>query len=298
MVPLNYNQLYYFYKIAECGSIAMASKDVLISSPALSMQLKELEEFLGTPLFLRSGKKLILTDAGSIVFEYAKDIFKLGHELKDTIGDRNQGKTRSKIEIGCQETIPKMISDELLSFLIDKKACRVTLREGSRERLLDMQREYKLDLILTNSIPQIDNDYIAETRLLLREELIVVGHPKWKAAKASWPKFLSKAPLILPTFDSSTRHKIETYLNERQIEADVIAEVEDKATEVDMALRGFGLITAMKPNVQSYLKSKELMEFGPLPGMYEEVWMILGKRKILNPLALFAMKNFNLVTHP
>jgi hypothetical protein len=58
VVPLNYNQLYYFYKIAELGSIAEASKSVLISSPALSMQLKELEEGLGTALFDRVGQVL------------------------------------------------------------------------------------------------------------------------------------------------------------------------------------------------------------------------------------------------
>lgn len=287
MVPLNYNQLYYFYKIAERGSISGASKEVLISSPALSMQLKELEESLNTPLFIRSGKKLLLTDAGSIVYEYARDIFKLGLELKDTIGDRSRGKSRQRIEIGCQDTIPKLISDELLSFLITEKGCKVTLREGNRERLIELQNKFQLDLILTNSVPQIDNDYISETRLLCREELIIVGHPKWKKMKV-W----NKSPMILPTFDSTTRQKLEVYFREKEYELDIIAEVEDKATEIDMALRGFGLITAMRSSVEPYLKAKSLLKYESLKDIYEEVWMILGKRKILNPLAVFALKSF------
>ena len=293
MVPLNYNQLYYFYKIAHYGSIALASKKELISSPALSMQLKELEESLGTPLFLRSGKKLILTDAGAIVYEYAKDIFKLGFELRDTISDRGPERERTKIEIGCQDTIPKVIANQLLAFLISEKKCKVILREGTRERLVELQNDFKLDLILTNSVPQIDNDYIAQTRLLCEDELMVVAHPRWKKLKAQWPQGLQGVPFILPTFDSSARQKIDHYLMEHQLQVEVIAEVEDKTTEIDLCLKGFGLIAVTKNSVAHLLRQKELIELGKL-GICDGVWMILGKRKILNPLALYALKNFKL----
>lgn len=296
MVPLNYNQLYYFFQIAETGSIVHASKKVLISSPALSMQLKELEESFGTPLFSRIGKKLVLTEAGTIVHEYAKDIFKLGFELKDTLADRNQGKglERAKIEIGCQDSIPKNICDQLLSFLIEEKACKVILREGNREQLLKMQDEFKLDIILTNSVPQINNSSVFETKLLCREELIVVGHPRFKNLKTKWPESLKNTPIILPTYDSSTRQKVEFYFKEKNLFLDVVAEVEDKATEIDLAIRGHGVMIAMKSTVRRLLAEKQLIEIGSLKKIEEEVWMLVGKRKILNPLALFAMKNFTL----
>lgn len=294
MVPLNYNQLYYFYKIAEYGSIAEASKKILISSPALSMQLKELEESLETALFSRVGKKLILTEAGTIVFEYAQDIFKLGEELKDTIADRSRGKERPKIEIGCQDSIPKKVVDELVAFLIEKKKCKVILKEGNREQLINLQNEFKLDLILTNSVPQIDNPHIFETKLISRDKIIVVGHPKYKNIKSKWPSLLNDAPIILPTYDSSSRQKIDFFFKQQNLVVDVIAEVEDKATEIDLAIKGHGLITVTRRSVQHLVKSKTLVELGDLNQIEEEVWMIIGKRKILNPLALFAMKSFTL----
>lgn len=293
MVPLNYNQLYYFYKIAELGSIALASKAVLISSPALSMQLKELEETLGTQLFERVGKKLVLTEAGTIVFEYARDIFKLGFELRDTIADRSKGQERTRIEIGCQDSIPKNVADELLAFLLETKSCKIYLKEGNREQLLKLQNEFKLDLILTNSVPQVDNSYIYETRLLHREELIVVGHSKFKS-KAKWPQLLKEVPMVLPTYDSSTRQKLDLFFKKNNLNIDIIAEVEDKATEIDLAIRGHGLISVMKKSVEHLLKDKVLVEMGSLKDVQEEIWMIIGKRKILNPLALHAMKNFTL----
>lgn len=288
MIPLNYNQLYYFYQIAETGSIALASKKILISSPALSMQLKELEEGLGTELFSRVGKKLILTEAGVIVHEYARDIFKLGFELKDTLADRNHSKTRTKIEIGCQDSVPKKVTDELIAFLIQEKGCKVTLREANREQLLHMQREFKLDLIITNSVPTSEAESVIETKLLVREPMIFVGHPKFKNVK------IKDAPMIIPTFDSNTRHKLEMYFKNKNIFPDVVAEVEDNATEIDLARKGFGIIAVMKSSVSEYLKDKTLVEVAPLKEIEEEIWMMIGKRKILNPVALFAMKNFTL----
>lgn len=294
MIPLNYNQLYYFYKIAELGSIAEASKNVLISSPALSMQLKELEETLDAPLFDRVGKKLILTDTGSIVYEYAKDIFKLGFELKDTINDRSIDK-RLRIEIGCQDSIPKRIVDEMLAFLLNQKKCRVLVREGDREQLIQMQNAFELDLILTNSVPSINNEFIYETKLLLREEIIVTGTPELKKKlKGKGMSSLKGQPFILPTFDASLRQKIDTYFNLHHIDVDCVAEVEDVEMEVDLALRGFGLIATLRSAVSEQLKNKKLLEVCTLKDLYDEVWMIVGKRKIINPLALFALKQFKM----
>lgn len=288
MVPLNYNQLYYFFQIAETGSIVLASKKVLISSPALSMQLKELEETLGTPLFARVGKKLVLTEAGIIVHEYARDIFKLGYELRDTLADRNQETTRAKIEIGCQDSIPKKVADELLSFLIEQKNCKVVLREGNRDQLMTLQNNFKLDLILTNSLPETNHDTVIETKLLFKEELSFVGHPKFKSVK---PK---DAPYILPTYDSSIRQKLDAWFQDKNISPDIVAEVEDNATEIDLALRGHGLVAVMKSSVDQQIREKKLVEIFPLKKVEEEVWMIVGKRKLLNPIALFAMKNFTI----
>lgn len=167
------------------------------------------------------------------------------------------------------------------------------MREGHREELIKMQNEFKLDLILTNSIPQVKDSSIFETKLLCREELIVVGHPKFKV-KGKWPEILKHVPFILPTYDSNTRQKVDFYLKQKNLTIDVIAEVEDKATEIDLALNGNGLIVVMRSSVTHLLKDKSLIEFGALDNLQEEVWMMVGKRKLLNPLALFAMKNFTL----
>jgi hypothetical protein len=101
-------------------------------------------------------------------------------------------------------------------------------------------------------------------------------------------------PSGLVRFDSNLRRKIEDYFSQKKLTLDVIAEVEDKATEIDLALKGVGLVLAMKSTVSHLLKEKSLIELASIKDLQEEVWLLIGKRKILNPLAIFAMKNFEI----
>ena len=89
---LNYHHLLYFWTVARTGSIANASKELLLAPPTISAQVSRLEHTLGERLFARSGRRLVLTEAGRVVFRYAEDIFGLGRELMDTLKDRPTGR--------------------------------------------------------------------------------------------------------------------------------------------------------------------------------------------------------------
>lgn len=108
---LNYQQLQYFREIARQGSIRAASEVLRISSPALSMQLKSLEELLGNKLFIRSKKKLVITDFGKYVLEYAEKIFSTGEELLSNI---NTDSLKTKVSIGVNSGLPKTMTDKLI----------------------------------------------------------------------------------------------------------------------------------------------------------------------------------------
>src|SRR5207249_11409577 len=63
---LNYHHLLYFWKVARSGSIANASKELLLAPPTISAQVSHLEDTLGEKLFVRSGRRLVLTEAGRV----------------------------------------------------------------------------------------------------------------------------------------------------------------------------------------------------------------------------------------
>ena len=89
---LNYHHLHYFWTVALTGSISKASKELHVSSPAISAQLRSLEENLGEKLFVRSGRNLIMTEVGRVVFSYSEEIFALGRELTQTVKNRPTGR--------------------------------------------------------------------------------------------------------------------------------------------------------------------------------------------------------------
>ena len=78
---LNYHHLFYFWAVAKEGSLRRASEVLHVSQPSISAQLKQLEEFLEASLFTRTTRRLVLTDTGQTVLQYAEEIFSLGREL-------------------------------------------------------------------------------------------------------------------------------------------------------------------------------------------------------------------------
>jgi len=101
MIPFNYHHLYYFYTIAQSGSVSLAAKELRLAQPTLSAQLKQFESYLEKKLFLREGRKLILTDDGREVLSYAKAIFDLGKEFMDRQGDLlKKGRIRIQVANG------------------------------------------------------------------------------------------------------------------------------------------------------------------------------------------------------
>ena len=89
---LNYHHLHYFFAVARTGSISKASEELHVSPPAISAQLRSLEEHFGEKLLARSGRNLVLTEMGRVVFSYAEEIFTLGQELMNTVKDRPTGR--------------------------------------------------------------------------------------------------------------------------------------------------------------------------------------------------------------
>src|SRR3954465_474017 len=106
---LNYHHLLYFWRVARAGTISKAAAELRVSPPAISAQLRQLEESLGEKLFERAGRKLELTEAGRMVFDYAEDIFTLGRELVDTMKNRAPGRPL-RVDIGVVDVLPKLVA--------------------------------------------------------------------------------------------------------------------------------------------------------------------------------------------
>ena len=110
MRHLNYNHLQYFWAVAREGSIAKASQSLHLTPQTISGQLKLLDEAVGQPLFNRVGRRLVLSDMGRVVFEYADEIFSLGAELANVVRG-NQTSGPKTLTVGIVSSMPKIIAE-------------------------------------------------------------------------------------------------------------------------------------------------------------------------------------------
>jgi len=85
---LNYHHLLYFWVVASEGSVTAACERLHLTQPTISSQLRKLEKFVGSNLFKRLARNLVLTKTGQLVLEYAEEIFSLGRELSEVLAGR------------------------------------------------------------------------------------------------------------------------------------------------------------------------------------------------------------------
>src|SRR5688572_506410 len=106
---LNYHHLLYFWLVAREGSLARASQELRLAQSTISGQIRLLERSLGEKLFVKSGRRLVLTEMGRVVLRYADEIFTLGRELRGAV----QGgplKRPMSLVVGIADVVPKLVA--------------------------------------------------------------------------------------------------------------------------------------------------------------------------------------------
>ena len=148
---LNYHHLLYFWTVAREGTIARASEELRLAQPTISGQIRVLEDQLGEKLFQRSGRNLVLTDMGRVVYRYADDIFGLGRELMDTLKDRPTGRPM-RFQVGVADEVTKIIAYRLLEPAMRlPQPVQIVCRDGAPERLLTDLATHALDLVIADA---------------------------------------------------------------------------------------------------------------------------------------------------
>jgi LysR family transcriptional regulator, transcriptional activator of nhaA len=106
MIPrLNYQHLMYFWSVVRTGSLARACEELALSPPTISAQLRTLEERLGEKLLVKSGRTLVPTEVGRLVFSYAEEIFGLGQELIEALAQRPSSRPL-RLVVGIDDVLP------------------------------------------------------------------------------------------------------------------------------------------------------------------------------------------------
>ena len=151
MRTLNFNHLYYFWVVARTGSVTGASRQLHLTQPTLSTQIKQLERELGAPLFARTGRQMVLTVTGQLVMRHAEEMFRVCEDLLDAIKGRPNNEPMNLV-IGTSKTVPKLIARAILDPLRHlKPPVRFVCRDRRSDVLLQELETQRLDVMLADA---------------------------------------------------------------------------------------------------------------------------------------------------
>ena len=289
---LNYHHLYYFYVIASEGGVTEATKKLKLAQSTLSAQLKQFEDVIGYQLFERKSRKLFLTDVGKRVFDYAHEIFSLGEELRDSLGNL-QDSLRFSLKVGVMDSIPKKICREMVQIISRENHARISIFEESLASLTNKLSAHEIDLILSNDKPPTDNSKSKFHAKLIGElQVVFVAHPDRYDLKDEFPRSLNNESVILPGFNTPLRTEILEHFKVKHICPNVVAEVDDLELQKMLVLDKHGIAALPLMAVEDELKSGKLIRLSETPIFHENLWLITTHRLVHNPLAKALLKTF------
>ncbi|WP_299472238.1 hydrogen peroxide-inducible genes activator [uncultured Roseibium sp.] len=171
MINITLKQLRYFEALARYGHFGKAAEACAISQPALSMQIKEMEDALGSPLIERGPRQVRLTHFGEVAVERARDILRATEELGD-LARASQDRLVGRLRIGVIPTIAPYLLPSVISTLsIRYPELDIHVRETVTPKLIQELHEGKLDTAIV-ALP-VSESALAETPIF-QETFVLV----------------------------------------------------------------------------------------------------------------------------
>jgi LysR family transcriptional activator of nhaA len=281
---LNYHHLFYFWKVVRTGGITRAGEELRLSPPTISAQLRSLEGQIGEKLLSRSGRSLVPTEMGRLVFRYAEDIFGLGLELMDAVKQRPTGRPL-RLTIGVDDVLPKEIAHALIEPALRLPGgVRLLCREAGLERLVADLAIHELDVVLSDAPVAPSLNIRAYNHPLGECEVLWVGTPAMaRKYRRGFPRSLDGAPVLLPTDDTAIRRGIDQWCAAQGVRPVVVGEFEDYALLRVFGLKGAGAYPAPQILEKDLKRLYGLAPIGLAKGVKGRFYAISIEKKVRHP---------------
>lgn len=280
---LNYRHLYYFWMTAKEGSVTRAAELLGVSVQTVSMQVSQFERDVGRMLFNQQGRRLILTETGRLVREYADQIFLLGEKLREELRTEKPGSS-VRLVVGVSDSLSKFIIQKLIEPALAMPDIRLEIREKDYETLLTELALHKLDVVLGQKPADLSDNMRFRNFQLSVVDVSLFG-PKDLAEKyrAGFPESLNGAPMLLPTKNHAVRLRLDRWLAENDIRPRIVGEFSDSALMKTFGSHGMGLFHAPTALAHEMLEHYNSIPVGKMEGMEEKYFAVCPTRKIKHP---------------
>jgi LysR family transcriptional activator of nhaA len=289
---LNYHHLRYFWAVAKAGSLRKASEQLRVSEPSISAQIQALETSLGEDLFRRSGRSLVLTETGRMVYGFAEEIFSLGQELLSSVKGMPANR-ELKLNVGLADPVPKLVANEILKPVFRHPTpIHVVCREGKVDDLLAQLATLRLDIVLADEPAPTSLKVRTFNHLLGTCEVVFCATSALaRKLRPGFPRSLHAAPALLPTQNTHLRRSLEQWFRTLDIRPRIVGEFEDAAMRVVVAAEGLGFLPMTTVVSKEALTRYQLQVIGTTDQCTDQFYAITAERRLTHPAVQLITEN-------
>ncbi|MEB0041781.1 LysR family transcriptional regulator [Pseudomonas sp. MH10] len=284
LMRMTLRQLRIFNEVCDLKSYSRAAEEMSLTQPAVSLQIRQLEELIGQPLFEYVGKKLYLTEAADALKAASRDIFgrleNLDMQLTDMQGSL-QGQLKLAIESSAKYFVPHLFA----AFKRQYPDVMLNLTVVNRAQVIRRLSDNRDDLVVMSMVPQ---DMGLEFMPFLNNPIVAVAPPDHPlcTAETLTLKDLEPYSLVIREAGSGTRKACEEYFKEKRVHFSHTLEVASNEAQRESVVAGLGLAMLTRHALSLELATGMLRELpvAELP-LYRSWCVVQAKDKPLSPVA-------------
>jgi DNA-binding transcriptional LysR family regulator len=254
---INLNQLRAFYQVAKCRNVSIAAKNLFVSQPAVTAQVKLFEDNCGLKLFKKKSRNLHLTDEGKALYKYAHKIFKYEKKIERAVEQMKELK-QGTLRLGSARTYARYFMPFLLTGFRDAYPnIKIHLDEGSSRDMIHSLRELKNEVVI---IAKVEENPDISFIPFSREEVVLLLSPDHRLARKNSIDFdlLAEEPIILKDEGSGTRKLVDHLFIQNRRTPNVLMETGDAEIIKLLVQHGEGISFLVKEAVAVELQAGKL----------------------------------------
>ncbi|MFH1953094.1 MAG: LysR substrate-binding domain-containing protein [Pseudomonadota bacterium] len=288
---INLNQLRAFYQAAKHMNFSRAAKQLFITQPAVTAQVKLFEDSLELKLFKKKGGRPYLTDEGKTIYEYAQKIFGYEKEIENAVEEIKHLR-RGILRLGTARTYSRYFMPFLISRFRERHPrIKIQLDEGSSEDMIQSLLDLKNELAIVAKAKEPQGIRFIS---FSQEELVLILPTDHHLAKKKAVSFeeLTDEPIIMKETGSGTRRLVNELFAENGYSPKVLMEMSDAEMIKLLVQHGEGISFLVREAVARELKEKKLASI-PLKGqkMFLDVSIGYLENQPLSPPAQAFLDN-------
>jgi len=275
MLNITIRQLKVFEAVARHLSYTKAAESLYLSQPATSMQIKQLEEVVGIPLFEQFGKKIYLTDAGKEFQHYSHIILQQLNDAESMFA--NLKGMHGKLTICVASTAGYFTPQLLAEFCKHHTKAQVSLNVTNREKLLSLLAHNEMDMAIMGRPPE---GHDLEAVSFMDNPLVIIApinHPLAHDSNIPMVR-LAQETFLVREQGSGTRIAMERYFSEREIALTTGTEMSTNEAIKQAVQAGMGLGILSQNTIQLELETNRLtvldVEYFPI----QRHWYVVHRK--------------------